>query len=60
MEVGDFSIALSIKSPVFMEVCGCFIALSMELPVFMDRMLFRSPVKPGMTGQIGDDRSSRG
>ena len=42
MEVGEFSIALSIRSPVF-----------------MDRMLFRSPVKRGMTGQAGDDRSSR-
>ena len=51
MEVGDFPIALSIKSPVFMEVGGWFIALSIKSPVFMDRMLFRSPVKPGMTGQ---------
>lgn len=42
-----------------MEVGGWFIALSIKLPVFMDRMLFRSPVKPGMTGQIGDDGSTR-
>ena len=41
-----------------MEVGDFPIALSIKLPVFMDRMLFRSPVKPGMTGQAGDDRST--
>ena len=37
-----------------------FECLVHKIAGFVDRMLSRSPVKPGMTGQAGDDRSNRG